>query len=407
MANLSTIPGFSVGGGGGGGGGGLVTLTQIDEAVYTTDVANNQYPVGTQLNANQFAISWLGSYTAGNQIRTFCQPFRVDSTGNITVGTSSAITNSSSTSISTTDKGNPYPGRAAWVGRQHWSGSYQTLSWGFTVNNNNTCTGGVHVGSDYNSGSYGHPTSYGLIGSGSTGMFVPCYIGSNGYAGYMRYVYNGNSHYTFQTGSNYGSYSSTSSAWPALAHYSNPNATNPCGIGMDHRDPTSGFYTTEYHSNTSNSSLGYESQVYGATSYSQGVAHRLENGNAVYMNGSGGCVVTNGQGSILGQRKSSDISNRANLAYSYRYASQQALGNDYFSLPSRAQSSWIIYKCGHDGQYNPTINVVAGLFVDTGAYASVTDTRTSWWLEGNILIIANCSGSIKTYDATSLKSLMV
>ena len=92
----------------------------------------------------------------------------------------------------------------------------------------------------------------------------------------------------------------------------------------------------------------------------------------------------------------------------YANRSTIPLGNDYFAIPS--EQLWNIVKISLDGSYNININTVASVFV--GVIPSLpdhTNNHIGWRLAGpnQEYLVTAVNGSIKTYDATPLTSLMV
>ena len=191
---------------------------------------------------NQFGVNFLcPNDQQQNQINHVIIPFQSDDNGNITIGNGNSIQNSSSTSISTTFIGNGFnntsssnlgngqigANTATFVcyGRQHWSGSYQMMSWGGTIATNNTVsTHSRNDYSDYNS-SYPHPNN-GVFGRSGGGAQTPYYhmVGydGNSYNYWSGWYYNSGGYPQHWTNSQLATYSSTSGFHQSmLAHDSN------------------------------------------------------------------------------------------------------------------------------------------------------------------------------------------
>ena len=179
---------------------------------------------------NQFGVNFLSPNSQQqNQINHVIIPFQSDDNGNITIGNGNSIQNSSSTSISTTFIGNGFnntsssnlgngqigANTATFVcyGRQHWSGSYQMMSWGGRVGNSNTVTTHDRNNySDYNT-SYPHPNegTMGMTGGGSNTPYynIVGYDG-NSYNYWSGWYYNSGSYPSHWTNNQLATYSSTS-----------------------------------------------------------------------------------------------------------------------------------------------------------------------------------------------------
>lgn len=411
--SASNTVNISIAGASSGGGGfseQMVTnLTQIDIKTFDKFPINQYQGSGiAQLSDTQLAYGSFG-YTSSN-IRVYGQPFQVDSNGNIVLGSQSYSQNSSGASTSTTVFGEPHPGSLAWMSRCHWSNSYVIMSFGMTVNSNNTVSTGRYVGNDYNSSGYAHPQSGNVFGT-SSGSSKYAWYGGYGFgssrSGYVRWQYNGSSHYNHSTGSQTSSVSSTTASHPALQHHS--NTLDPVGM-MFHRDGNGNqmYYGREYYG-TSYSNLGWATSLVGSDLYSSFCGFRLDDGKAVYIYYNGNnAFVTNGSGSVL-KSNASVIGWGSLVPYeSYINRSTIALGNDYFAIPSN--DLWNIVKISLDGSYNINIDVVASVFVGViPSLPSHQNSHTGWRLAGpnQEYLVTAVNGTITTYDATPLTSLMV
>lgn len=191
---------------------------------------------------NQFGVNFLSpNNQQQNQINHVIIPFQSDDNGNITIGTANSIQNSSSTSISTTFIGNGFNNTSSSTigsgnigantagftcyGRMTWAGSYQMMSWGGTVANNNTVsTHGRNDYSDYNS-SYPHPNN-GVFGRSGGGSSTPYYhiVGydGNSYNYWSGWYYNSGNYPQHWTNSQLATYSTSCGFHQSmLAHDSN------------------------------------------------------------------------------------------------------------------------------------------------------------------------------------------
>ena len=409
--NIS-IAGASSGGSGSGGFAEqmVINLTEIDTKTFDKFPINQYQGSGiAQLNDTQLAYGSFG-YSTSN-IRVYGQPFQVDSSGNIVLGSQSYAQNSSGTAISTTVYGEPHPGHLTWMSRCHWSNSYVIMSFGMILNSNNTVSTGRYVGSDYNSSGYAHPQSGNVFGT-SSGSSKYAWYGGYGFgssrSGYVRWQFDGSSRYNHSTGSQTSSVSSTTASHPALQHHS--NTLDPVGL-MFHRDGNNSpnmYYGREYYG-SSYSNLGWANSIVGADLYSSFTGFRLDDGKAVYIYYNGNnAVVTTGAGSVL--KYNAPVIGWGSLTpyESYINRSVVPLGNDYFAIPSN--DLWNVVKISLDGSYNINIDVVASVFV--GVIPSLPDHRNShvgWRLAGpnQEYLVTAVNGTIKTYDATPITSLMV
>ena len=407
--NIS-IAGASSGGDSGFAEGIVTNLTQIDSKTFTKFPISQSEGSGiAQLNDTQLAYGSFG-YTSSN-VRSYGQAFQVDSNGNIVLGSQDYAQNSSGSSVSTTVFGEPHPGHLTWFSRCHWSNSYTIMSFGVIVNSNNTVSSGRYVGSDYNSSGYAHPQSGNVIGTKS-GSTKYAWYGGYGFgssrSGYVRWQFDGSNTYNHSTGSQTSSYSSTTASHPALQHHS--STLDPVGV-MFHRDGQGNpdyYYGREYYG-TSYSNLGWSRSVTGSDLYNNFIGYRLNDGKAVYIYYNGNhAFVTSGSGSLL--KSNASVSGWGGLMGNESYANKSTipLGNDYFAIPS--EQLWNIVKISLDGSYNININTVASLFV--GVIPSLpdhTNSHTGWRLAGpnQEYLVTALNGSIKTYDATPLTSLMV
>ena len=420
MSNLSTIPGFSVGGGGGGGGGlpsASNILTLIDEVTYTPDASQTsalaaERNMCIQSNATDFAFCTMGRNQGANQMGIWAQPFKIsDANGSITLGTPNGIRNSSGTAISTTTKGYAGYDRAVWFGRQHWSGSYEIMCWGCRLTSANTVVlGRDRTGNDYNSSGYGHPQGAQISGGPNTVYFSVYFSWNNSYSGWLRYGWNGNSHYTYQTYSILNSYSSTQHTYQAMDHYTNNNTVFN-GVVLDHRDNPNGFYYTEIRDG-STYGLGYGiTGLWGQQVYSQNQLYKMSSGNVIYSNWQANAYfVTNGQGTIIKSKTSTDMWNLIGRATGAVGTLTISLGNDYFIGPSKTNLGWIIYKLQLDASYNLTVTPISYIFTDDGVSSPTNNSQNStmWRLAGNQqqYLVEVTSSSVKVYNSTPIKSLM-
>lgn len=401
----------SGGGGGGGGTGKLVTelplVSSASFAVSSYLFTQRQNGGISQLNANQLMWACLGADTSN--IGFQAQPFQVSNSGVITLGTAQTVINSSGTSISTTiSASEPAPGRYFVVGRMYWAGAYSVMPWGAQVASNNTVSVSRYSASDYSTTApYAHPNAGTPVSTGVAGTYVwvPGYT-TNGYGAANRYDFDGGSNYTYATGSVLNSYSSTHYGFQALQHWSDTQAR--CGVMCDHRDSTSGFYFREYYGEGSARNLGYTSSVFGGNDYSTIVGQRLSGGKAVYWNGSGRYIVTDGAGTTLLQG-GNVIPPSVATSTGYHGGATIALGNDFFAAPS-SSGGWLIYKPTLDGSNNLSFSPKANLFYGAGLGAPVAIAgNTGLRLAGDqqqYLVHAG-PGFVSVYDAAALKELMV
>jgi hypothetical protein len=400
----------SGGGGGGGSIAGIITsLPLISSASWagTYSLALDSSG-GCQLSANQFGYVEFGYNTGSNIIALQARPIQVSNSGVITLGSNSTVTNSSGSSISTTQfVSEPAPGRFAVIGRHYWSGTtYSIMSWGATFASNNTVTTGRNQGSDYSTGvSYAHPNSGNLVGVGNgSNLYLPGYT-TNSYGTWNRYSYNGSSHYDYAAGTTVNSYSSTYYGFPALQHWS--DTQERCGILSDHRDSSSGFYMIEAFSSSTPTNLGYSNTLLGDSNYSTVTGYRLVGGKAVYVNGNGRYLVTGGNGTVLAQAKALS---RPTFASSSTYLGNQttALGNDFFAQPT-SSGNWVIFKVAVDGSNNATLTPKATLLSSSGLTPSASVSYQCWRLGGDQkqFLVLMGPGMVNVYDATALTALMV
>lgn len=407
--NIS-IAGASSGGGGAFAEEIITNLTQIDSKSFTKFPISQYEGSGiAQLSDTQLMYGSFG-YSSSN-VRCYGQAFQVDSSGNIVMGSQTYAQNSSGTSVSTTVFGEPHPGDLAWMSRCYWSNSYVIMSFGVTVNSNNTVSAGRYVGNDYNSSGYAHPQSGNVFGTKSGSTKYAWYGGygfGSSYSGYVRWSYNGSSHYNHSSGSNTSSVSSTTASHPALQHHSNTAA--PVGM-MFHRDGNTSpnlYYGREYYG-SSYSNLGWSNSLTGSDLYNNFTGFRLDDGKAVYIYSNGNnAFVTNGSGSTLKSQASISGWGALNANESYVNRSTIALGNDYFAIPS--DDLWNIVKITLDGSYNINVNTVASVFVGViSSLPSHNNNHIGWRLAGpnQEYLVVSQNGSIITYDATPLTSLMV
>lgn len=403
---------FVTGGGGGGGSadlGSLVVDLPLVSATALGTGGNNLNVRGesgiTQLNANQFGWVAYGADNPSNVIRLVAVPFQVDNNGAITPGSAVTTTNSSGVSISNTVwYSECAPGRFLIHSACHWAGSYNMMAWTASVASNNTAVVGRDSGGAI-SGTYFWPGQYNCVPTGNGSfVFSPSYNNSS-YSGYMRYDWNGSTQYNYGTSSALNSYSSTVYGYPAIQNWQSNQAR--CGLIIDHRSSSSGFYVSEAHTSNSFTGYGYMGSVFGNEDYSTILGHRLASGKAVYFNQSRAALVTDGAGGTLKTNTTTPIP--ANLQYGRAGATAIALGNDYFAAPQLSGASWLIYKVTVDGANNPSTETVASLFTAPGLVGSPASNATGWRFGGdeNQFLVQAAYGQVNVYDATALKALMV
>ena len=379
----------------------------------------------TQLSANQFMYARGGRNTSTNTIRWYAQAFQVDNNGNITVGGSNYVQNSSGTSESTHQGASTAPGSISHCSRWHYNGTYYINHVQFQCNTSNQIVNADRYSPGDYSNSYMHPTSGPPVGSGSwtstSGTRYVGYMGYNtsGHGGYT--IWSNNSYYS---GTTVNSYSSTGYTNACMQWWS--DTSSRMGYGNDHRSSTNGWYWQMFHSGTGFTGLGYN-DIFGNTQrqgqYNQvhGFAY-VDRSNPGNSTNRGVCLNNATGGFIMYDKNGSNGTTNGNItgtaglsnaSTSYAYHSSFPCGVNKFVVRTDGGMGQFVdlsmdssTQARMDSFNDSFIQNVPGFYsTSPGTGSGAQYTRCAIGGNNNQFLISVTNGKVSVYDISSFVDL--